>query len=104
MFKLHIQITRPPLTLTVATHSKKTCDKQSLSRFVSSYVHYTTMEKLRMFTGSGRVLNLSECGITDAEVRKIADGLTDSKSLEELDLSRKEITSIGAAYIFKSLA
>ena len=100
MLNLHIQITRPPLTLTVATHS---CDKQSISLFVSSYVHDTTIETLHLFTGCGRVLNLSECCITDAKVRKIAAALTDSKSLEELDLSRNEITSIGAAYIFRSL-
>ena len=99
VFNLYVQITRMPLTLSVATEAS---DKQSLSLFVSSFVHNTTMEKLKMFTGN-RVLDLSGCSITDAEVEKIAAGLTDNSSLKELDLSENEITGVGAAHIFKSL-
>ena len=60
------------------------------------------MEKLQILTGPG-VLDLSQCSITDIEVRKLAAGLTDNSSLEELDLSKNNITSTGVGHIFSSL-
>ena len=98
MFNLHIQITVTPLTLSIAAGAS---NKQSLALLVSSLVH-TSIEKLRLFTGT-RVLDLSECGITDAMVEKIAAGLTENSSLKQLDLSGNEITSVGAAHIIRSL-
>ena len=99
IFDLHIQITHVPLTLNITAGASK---KRSLALLVSSLVHNTSIDKLRMFTGIG-VLDLSQCGITDAMVEKIAAGLTENSSLKQLDLSGNEITSVGAAHIFKSL-
>ena len=98
MFDLDIQITHAPLTLNITAGTSK---KQSLSLLASSLVH-TSIDKLQMYTGTG-VLDLSQCGITDAMVEKIAAGLTENSSLKQLDLSRNEITSVGGAHIFRSL-
>ena len=98
MFDLDIQITHAPLTLNITAGGS---NKQSLALLVSSLVH-TSIDKLQMFTGIG-VLDLSECGITDAMVEKIAAGLTENSSLKQLDLNRNEITSVGAAHVFRSL-
>ena len=99
VFNLHIQITGVVLTLNIAARVSK---KQSLALLVSLFVHNTSIDKLQMFTGTG-VLDLSECGITDVMVEKIAGGLTKNSSLKQLDLSGNEITSVGAAHIFRSL-
>ena len=96
MFDLDMQITHVPLTLNITAGA---CKKQSLALLVSSLVHNTSIDKLQMFTGTG-VLDLSQCGITDA---MIAAGLTENSSLKQLDLSRNEITSVGAVRIFRSL-
>ena len=98
MFDLDIQITHAPLTLNITAGTSK---KQSLSLLASSLVH-TSIDKLQMYTGTG-VLDLSQCGITDGLVKKIAAGLTENSPLKQLDLSRNEITSVGAAHIFRSL-
>ena len=99
VFDLDIQITHAPLILSITAGASR---KQLLSLLVSLLVHSTSIEKLQMFTGTG-VLDLSQCGITDAMVEKIAAGLTENSSLKQLDLSRNEITSVGAAHIFRSL-
>jgi len=99
VFNLDIQITHAPLTLNITAGASK---KQSLALLVSSLVNNTSIDKLQMFTGIG-VLDLSECGITDAMVEKIAAGLIENSSLKQLDLSRNEITSVGAAHIFRAL-
>ena len=98
VFDLDIQITHAPLILSITAGASR---KQLLSLLASSLVH-TSIEKLQMFTGTG-VLDLSQCGITDAMAEKIATGLTENSSLKQLDLSRNEITSVGAAHIFRSL-
>ena len=99
VFNLDIQIATAPLTLNITAG---TSNKQSLAILVSSLVHNTFIDKFQMFTGT-EVLDLSDCGITDAIVEKIAAGLKENCSLKQLDLSRNEITSVGAAHIFRSL-
>ena len=99
VFDLQIQITSAPLTLSITAGTSK---KPSLALLVSTLVHNTSIEKLQMFTGTG-VLDLSECSITDAMVKKIAAGLMENSSLKQLDLSGNEITSVGSAHIFRSL-